>query len=167
MHFLIIVAVLVIVGFILLRRLDQYRWHRYRVERERYFQMHPFHLDGEGRFAISLSLSKPTQIKMMNAFMWKAIEQHYFKKVFIQREEQSETEQMRVKVAIGNIDLGYLDARYAQQLCQNLLQTDFSVGRPIEVLAEIWVLAQQTKFISCKIKLDLPEDTLHLAESLH
>ena len=99
--------------------------------------------------------------------MWKAIEQHYLKKVFIQREEQTENANMRVKVAIGNIHLGYLDARYAQHLCQNLLQTDFSVGRPIEVLAEIWVLAQQAKFISCKIRLDLPEDTLYLAKSLH
>lgn len=166
MHFLIIVTVLVIVGFILLRQLDQYRWRRYRVERERYFQMHPFQLHGDGQFGISLPLSKPIQIKLMNAFMWKAIEQHYLKKVFIQREEQSETENTRVKVAIGNIHLGYLDARYAQQLCQNLLQTDFSVGRPIEVLAEIGVLAQQAKFISCKIRLDLPEDTQHLAELL-
>ena len=167
MQFLIMCIVLVVVGFMLLRQLDQYRWRRYRVERERYFQMHPFHLDGDGQFGISLPLSKPIQIKLMNAFMWKATEQQFLKKVRIQREEQSETENMRVKVALGDIHLGYLESRYARQLCQNLDQTDFGVGRPIEVLAEIWVLVQQAEFIGCKIKLDLPEETQHLAELLH
>lgn len=167
MIFLIIIFVLIVSGFILLRSVDQYRWRKYRVEREQYFQQHPLHLNQDGQFGISLPLSKPIQIKLMNAFMWKATEpQQYLKKVFIQREEQSEAKTMLVKVTLGNIHLGYLASGYARQICQDLNNTDFSIGRPIEVLAEIWVLVQQTQFIACKMKLDLPENAADLVKLL-
>ncbi len=165
MRFLIIALVIVII-FILLRQLERYRWRRYCVERERYFQRNPLRFQSDGQFAISLALPKHVQIKLINAFMWKLVEQCYFKKVFVQKEERINIQIQQVKVTLGDIHLGYLETHYAQQLCKNLNQTDFMVGRPVEVLAEIQVICQQSHFIMCKMQLDLPKDTTLLARSL-
>lgn len=167
MIFLIIAVVIFIVGFMVLRQLDQYRWRRYAVERENYFQNHPLQFQGDGLFNINLPLDRHVQIKLINTFMWKQVKQHYLKKVLIQKEEQRNIHMPRVKVILEHIELGYLDQHYAQQLCQSLSQTDFNVGRPIEVLSEIHVLCDASQAMKCKISVDLPKDVSVLINALH
>ena len=48
--------------------------------------------------------------------------------------------------------------KYAELLGEHLSQTDFEIGRPIELNAEIFVFEKGEAEIGCRVRLDLPRD---------
>ncbi|WP_445116863.1 hypothetical protein [Acinetobacter sp. WZC-1] len=158
MHFLILLLICVAVGFIVVRRFDRRRWHRCQIERDIFFRNHPYGLNGDQQFKVSLALSQSAQKKLVNELMLKPIDQSVYKKACLQREAGQHNQPFLVRVMIHDFKIGYLEPAYAEQLCKNLHQTDFMIGRPVAVLAEILIFQKTAHDFRCRVKLDLPQD---------
>ncbi|TCM68743.1 hypothetical protein EC844_104119 [Acinetobacter calcoaceticus] len=165
---LIVVVIVLVLGFVLVQRIDQGRWHRYQFERDIFFRNHPYQYVGNEQFEQQLLISKPAQRKLINDFMWKNDQQVIYKKVLVLREIEQQ-QRTTVKVIIRELTLGYVEQDYAASLCQQLQSTDFEIGRPIEVLAEFTLATRKDQLYVSHIKLDLPFDPrqvkLHLLDA--
>ena len=58
---------------------------------------------------------------------------------------------------VQDFTIGYLETKYAELFGASLDQTDFEIGRPIELNAEIIVFERDNE-VSCRVKLDLPRN---------
>lgn len=165
MLFVVIGVGLVVVGWILRRKLIQYRWRQMQIKRQRDFQRYPYCVKDSGQFALGLTLSHAKQKQLIDTFGWNNTEQSFLKKVYLYDVTQH-LQQPQVKVILGAVDLGNLSSHYAQQLRQALQQTDFVLGRPIVVLADIQVSTQEQKIAICRVSLDLPLSAADLTDLL-
>ena len=163
MWVLVLIMIVVILGVLLIRYMDQHRWQRYQFERDLYFRQYPLLLQCGEQFSMTLQLNKVMQKKLINELMLKPQEQCFVKKALIQRAEDVGGQKYTVKVSIHDKIFAYLDVAYANALGEQLHSTDFEIGRPIEVLAEIMVFytdnvntARQER--GCRLRLDLPHD---------
>lgn len=158
MYLLILMVFIIALGFIFLKQLDQRRWHRYQIDRDMYFSQHPYVIQSSQQYSIYVAMNKSAQFKLINELMLKSVEPLTYREVLIQRMPAQSHHQYIIKVMIKDIVLGYLEKNYAERFCQSLEATDFFIGRPILVCAEISVCESVTAFIGCKVKLDLPVD---------
>lgn len=158
MLFFIIIFILIALGFWTVRHIDQRRWHRYQLQRDLFFRQNPYVFEGDQQFEIILLSSKTIQKKLINLFMWKSSTQPHYKKVILLREPEQTQQTAAIKVMLGDLTLADLELRYAARLSHSLQDTDFQIGRPIEVLAEFLILQSPTHVPILRIKLDLPRD---------
>ena len=158
MLFLILFVLLIVVAFICVQQLDRRRWHRYQIERDLYFHQYPYVLEGEQKFEVYLPVSQNIQRKLMNTLMLTLQKQSLLKKVIIQREAEQKDHPFLVRVMIHDLNVGYLELKYAEQLCKILRETDFVIGRPIEVMAELSAIPNIGVDLTCRVRLDLPKN---------
>lgn len=158
MLFLILFAILIVVSFLFVQQLDRRRWHRYQIQRDMYFHQYPYILDNQQKFEIHLPINQSMQRKLLNHLMLNLKQQSVLRTAFIQREAEQKNHSFLVKVMIHDLKIGYLESKYAEQFCQALQQTDFVIGRPIEVMAELSVLSNLGSDSGCRVKLDLPKN---------
>ncbi len=158
MLILIGICVLIVLGIVLAKQIDQRRWQRYQFERDMYFRQHPFLWEGLERFELVLNINAQSQKKLLNELMLKSAEMSYIRKSRIQREPECAHQKYAVKVMINDLTIGYLEKKYAELLGETLQQTDFEIGRPIELNAEIIVFEKNDVDFGCRVKLDLPRD---------
>ncbi len=158
MLFLIVFVMFMVVAFLLARQLDRRRWHRYQIDRDMFFRTHPYTLDCDQQFDVHLTLNQNAQKKLMNELMLKSHEQSILKKALIQREAEQQNQPFIIKVMVHDLIIGYLEIKYAEQLCKSLQETDFMIGRPIETLAEISIFQKNEIHLLCRVKLDLPRN---------
>lgn len=162
MVFLVLVAVVVIFGFVIVQKMDERRWQRYQFERDMFFRSHPLVIEDTTEFSYQLKISYAAQRKIITEQMLKPTAQPYYKKVCLQRVPESQHEKYMIDVMLKDIKIGQLDYIYAQQLGQYLEKTDFKVGRPIEVLSEILVIQKSEYELGCQIRLNLPADSAEI-----
>lgn len=148
-----VILVILLSGFIIVK-IDQRRWKRYRLHRDVYFKKYPYLYQGSDQFQISLSVSKLNQLKLLNLFMLKPTQQDLFKNMYLLLENRQCHN--RIQVIVDELYLGILETDYAAQLSGQLAHTDFMIGRPIEVLAKIFIFAPEQDQGLCKVCLDLP-----------
>ena len=166
MLWLILIAIIIGIGFIFAQHIDQKRWQRYQFERDIFFRTHPYLLDTNQQFAILFAIGKSSQKRLINELMLKPSDQSIYKKIYLQRESTKNHDLQTVKVTLNDLKLGYLEKQYAHALCQSLKHTDFLIGRPIELLAEIFVFECDHGELGCRVKLDLPRDPQMVRELL-
>ena len=158
MLILVIIIAVIALGVIFAKHVDQRRWQRYQFERDMYFRQNPFQWKGLEQFELVLNVNSNEQKKLINTLMLRASETGYFKKARVQREPECANQQYSIKVMIQDLTIGRLEKRYAELLGENLQQTDFETGRPIELNAEIIVFEKDDIDLGCRVKLDLPRD---------
>jgi hypothetical protein len=157
MLILLIIVVLAALGIILAKHIDQRRWQRYQFERDIHFRQYPFQWKGLEQFELVLNINPQAQKKLINQLMLKPSDGSYIKKSCIQREPEHPRQHYTIKVMIQDLTIGCLEKKYAELLGENLNQTDFEIGRPIEINAEIIVFEKEDE-LACRVKLDLPRD---------
>lgn len=160
------IAVVIALIIISARHFDQQRWQRYQLERDMFFCQHPFHWQGLEQFELRLSINAKMQKKIINELMLKATENSHIRKVSIQREPEHEAQQYLIKVMLHDFTIGYLEPKYAEIFGETLSNTDFEVGRPIALNAEIIVFEKDDVEFGCHVKLDLPRDPRMAGECL-
>ena len=158
MLWLLLIIICVIVGFLVIRQSDQRRWGRYQIERDMYFQMYPYQLDPLLPFSVVVPLGYLAQRKLQNELMLKLNQDVIYKTALVQREAARQNQTYVVQVCIHDHKVGELEPKYAEKLCLNLAQTDFFIGRPISLQAEITVFQKSETECGCRIKLNLPPD---------
>ena len=89
--------------------------------------------------------------------MLKSVEPILYRDALIQRMETHHSLPHQVQVSIADIQIGYLEINYARLFTQAIDHTDFYVGRPIRVMAEI-KLKESSKGKNCQVRLDLCRD---------
>ena len=94
--------------------------------------------------------------------MLRASENSYIKKSRIQREPECSRQQYSIKVMIQDLTIGHLEKKYADLLGESLDQTDFEIGRPIELDAEIIVFEKDDIELGCRVKLALQIGRAHV-----
>ena len=166
MLWLLLIIICVIVGFVIICQSDQRRWGRYQIERDMYFQMYPYRLDPSLPFSVVVPLGYLAQRKLKNELMLKLNKQAIYKTALIQREAARQNQTYVVQVRIHDHKVGEIDAQYAEKLCLNLAQTDFFIGRPISLQAEITVFQKSAHECGCHLKLNLPADPQFDSEQL-
>ena len=154
----ILMIVCVVVVFLIVRNNDQRRWSRYQIERDMYFQMHPYHLKQDLPYSVVVPLGHTAQQKLKNELMLKPAACHLYETALIQREAARQNQMYVVQVRIHDYKVGELEPKYAEKLCLNLEKTDFFIGRPIALNAEIQVFQKNLSECRCRIKLNLPAD---------
>ena len=158
MLWLLLIIICVVVAFMVIRQSDQRRWGRYQIERDMYFQMYPYQLDPSLPFSVVVPLGYLAQRKLQNELMLKSDQQAVYKTVLVQREAARQNQTYVVQVRIHDHKVGELNPKYAEKLCLNLAQTDFFIGRPISLEAEIIVFQKSAHECGCRIQLNLPAD---------
>ena len=160
MYLLLFMVIALMLGVVIIKKIDQRRWQRYQIERDLYFRDHPYELSHEQDFQIMVAMQKAAQFKLINEMMLKSLDQPILKKAIIQRERvlDSEKHQFVIKVIVRDIHIGYLDHQYAEQFCQQLKKTEFIVGRPISIWSELTILRNSAGERACRVKLGLPEN---------
>ncbi|WP_111858962.1 hypothetical protein [Acinetobacter sp. CFCC 10889] len=158
MLFLVLVVIVVVLGFFMIQQLDERRWQRYQFERDMFFRNHPLLIQDLEDFHYVLKLSHATQRKMITEQMLKVSTQPIYKKVRVQRLPETRQEKYHIQVLLNDIKIAELERNYAQQFGKCLVKTDFEIGRPIEVLAEILVLQKNSCEQICQMRLSLPQD---------
>lgn len=154
----ILIIIVVIGGVFLLRHNDQRRWGRYQIERDMYFQIHPYQFAEEYPFGITISVGHIAQRKLQNELMLKLDHQPTYIAALVQRDEARQNQKYVVKVCINDHKIGELEPKYAEKLCLNLEKTDFFIGRPILLQAEIELFQKMPSEMGCRVKLNLPTD---------
>ena len=157
MLILLIIVVVIALGIVFAKHVDQRRWQRYQFERDMFFRQYPFQWKGLEQFELVLNINANAQKKLINELMLRPFEQSYIRKARIQREPECSRQQYAVKVMINDVTIGYLEKKYAELLGENLQHTDFEIGRPIELNAEIIVFEKDAE-CGCRVKLDLPRN---------
>lgn len=158
MFILLIIVVVAVLGIMLVKHIDQRRWQRYQFERDMFFRQYPFQWKGLEQFELVLNINVHAQKKLINELMLRASENSYIKKSRIQREPECSRQQYSIKVMIQDLTIGHLEKKYADLLGESLDQTDFEIGRPIELDAEIIVFEKDDIELGCRVKLGLPRD---------
>jgi hypothetical protein len=158
MFILLIIVVVAVLGIMLVKHIDQRRWQRYQFERDMFFRQYPFQWKGLEQFELVLNINVHAQKKLINELMLRASENSYIKKSRIQREPECSRQQYSIKVMIQDLTIGHLEKKYADLLGESLDQTDFEIGRPIELEAEIIVFEKDDIELGCRVKLALPRD---------
>ena len=153
----IIILITLIIALIVVIYVDHQRWDRYQFDRAKFFQTHPYILEFDQHYPINISISASNQIRIMNNLMLKSENATSYSEAFIQRVDSHQMQAHQVSITLADIQIGNLEKTYAQQLTKALEQTDFFVGRPIRVKAEIIVYADQAQK-SCKVRLALCSD---------
>lgn len=167
MLWLLLIIICVVVGIIVICQSDQRRWGRYQIERDMYFQMYPYQLlDPSLPFSVVVPLGYLAQRKLQNELMLKLDQQAIYKTALVQREAARHNQTYVVQVRIHDHKVGELDPKYAEKLCLNLAQTDFFIGRPISLQAEITVFQKSEDEYGCRIQLNLPADPQFDSEQL-
>lgn len=164
MTVLIVVIITILLAVVLIHKVDQRRWKRYQLERDVYFSKYPYVYKGRDQFNIGLSVPKLSQLKLINLLMLKSTQQYLYKNMRLLRGDGQCLN--RIQVLMDELYLGILEPSYAEQLCSHLSHTDFIIGRPIEILAEIFVLSPEQGLGLCKIHLDLPLNPEHVLYGL-
>ena len=157
MYIILLMLFTVVAGFYIVHRIDQQRWDRYQFDRAKFFLLNPYYFYSNHTFEISIYMNAFTQTKLVNALMLNPNNSIIYKNVTIQRFSGQQINQYEIKVIIENIAVGYLEKNYAKQFVRCLEHTDFFVGRPIEVFAEISLVDRHGKS-GCIVKLDLCSD---------
>ena len=158
MLILVIIAVVIVLGIIFVKHVDQRRWQRYQFERDMYFRQYPFQWKGLEQFGLVLNINSHTQKKLINELMLRPRASGYIKKACVQREPECANQHYAIKVTIQDLTIGYLEKKYAESFGESLDQTDFEIGRPIEINAEIIIFEKDDIEVGCRVKLDLPRD---------
>ena len=158
MLILVIIVVVIALVFVGAKQVDQRRWQRYQFERDMFFRQYPFLWKGLEQFDLVLNINANAQKKLMNELMLRPSEMSYIRKSRIQREPESTGQRYMIKVMVNDLTIGYIEKKYAELLGENLQHTDFEIGRPIELNAEIIVFEKDTAEIGCRVKLDLPRN---------
>ncbi|RYL29612.1 hypothetical protein [Acinetobacter piscicola] len=166
MLFLVLVVIVIVLGFFMIQQLDERRWQRYQFERDMFFRDHPLLVQDIDDFDYALKLSHAMQRKIITELMLKPTIQPIYKKMRLQRLPEIRQEKYHIQVLLNDIKIGELDRNYAQQCGERLVKTDFEIGRPIEVLAEILVLRKNNHELTCQIHLSLPQDPTQIANLL-
>ena len=157
MLILLIIVVVAAMGIMFAKHIDQRRWQRYQFERDIYFRQYPFQWKGLEQLDLVLNINAQAQKKLINQLMLRPLDGSYIRKASIQREPEYPRQHYTIKVMVQDFTIGYLETKYAELLGENLDQTDFEIGRPIELNAEIIVFEKDDEF-ACRVKLDLPRD---------
>ena len=152
-----IMLVTMIIGFIVVRHIDQQRWDRYQFDRAKFFQTHPYDFRADQQYPIQIPISASNQLRLINTLMLKSVEPILYRDALIQRMETHHSLPHQVQVSIADIQIGYLEINYARLFTQAIDHTDFYVGRPIRVMAEI-KLKESSKGKNCQVRLDLCGD---------
>ena len=152
-----IMLVTMIIGFIVVRHIDQQRWDRYQFDRAKFFQKHPYDFRSDQQYPIQIPISASNQLRLINTLMLKSVEPILYRDALIQRMETHHSLPNQVQVSIADIQIGYLEINYARLFTQAIDHTDFYVGRPIRVMAEI-KLKESSKGKNCQVRLDLCRD---------
>lgn len=160
-----IMLVTMIIGFIVVKHIDQQRWDRYQFDRAKFFRTHPYDFRPIQQYPIQIPISASNQIRLINTLMLKLEEPTFYRDALIQRMETHHSHPHQVQVSIADIQIGYLEMNYARLFTQALEHTDFYVGRPIRVKAEI-SLKELSKGKCCQVRLDLCRDPLLTSEFL-
>lgn len=160
MWILILLLISIAFAFVVAKYIDQRRWNRYQIDRDVYFRKHPYELMLKGEFAIPVAMNKSTQFKLLNELMLRSNDQPIVQKALIQRMPPQAHHRFIVKVTIQEVVTGYLDKVYAEKFCRSLEDTDFFIGRPMTLLAEIKLIELKPNVQGCRVRLDLPTDPL-------
>lgn len=158
MYILVLMVIMAVVCIVLMKKVDQRRWHLYQIERDLYFRNHPYQLKSEQDFNVHISMTKPAQFKLMNELMLKSSDHQVYKKATIQRDADLQQKQFAVKVMVEDITIGHLEQKYAEAFCKSLEKTDFFIGRPISILSEVNLCRNTFGEFGCRVKLSLPQD---------
>ena len=157
MLFLILTFIVIALGFLLVHSMDQRRWHRYKFERDMFFRNNPYILQCNEKFELDLHVTNTVQRKLLSVLMLKTQQQQVYRTATLQRD----TDQYRrnsVKVTLCDLTVANLEPYYAEKFCKSLAHTDFSIGRPIEVAAEILLCVDLKQTLIQEIRIDLPLD---------
>lgn len=157
MLILVIIVVVAVLGIIFAKQIDQRRWQRYQFERDIYFRQYPFQWKGLEQFELVLNINAQVQKKLINQLMLRPSNDSYIRKSSIQREPEYPRQHYTIKVMVQDFTIGYLETKYAELFGASLDQTDFEIGRPIELNAEI-IVFERDNGVSCRVKLDLPRN---------
>lgn len=158
MYILILMVIIIALAFVFLKQLDQRRWQRYQIDRDLFFRQNPYAFQSSHDHLIHVAMNKSAQFKLVNELMLKSSEQTIVKNAVIQRMPAQAHHQFIIKVMVEEISVGYLEKQYAERFCQSLLETDFFIGRPISIRAEIRFCELKPNVHGCRVKLDLPSD---------
>lgn len=149
----IIILITLIIALSMVIYVDHLRWDRYQFDRAKFFQNHPYLLKIE-QYSMTIPVSTSNQIRMINSLMIKPEDPVRYSEVLIQRVDSHQEQAHQVSINLADIQIGNIEKTYAQQLTQALEETDFYVGRPIRVKAEI-TLTQDYSQKNCQLKLAL------------
>ena len=158
MLILLIIVVVLVLGIIFAKKVDQRRWQRYQFERDMFFRQNPFQWKGLEQFDLVLNINANAQKKLINELMLRPSEMSYIRKSRIQREPECAHQKYAIKVMINDLTIAHLEKKYAELFGETLQQTDFETGRPIELNAEIIVFEKDDVEFGCRVKLNLPRD---------
>lgn len=158
MYLFIFMVIALVLGVVIIKKIDQRRWQRYQIDRDLFYRNHPYELSHEQEFNVIVKMDKSAQFKLINGLMLKSLSQPVLKKAMIQRERvlDSEKHQFVIKVMVRDINIGYLEHQYAEQFCQCLKKTEFYVGRPISIWSELTIFRNSAGEHTCRVKLGLP-----------
>ena len=152
-----IMLVTMMIGVIVVRHIDQQRWDRYQFDRAKFFQTYPYDFRSDQQYSIQIPISASNQLRLINTLMLKSVEPILYLDALIQRMDTHHSQPHQVQVSIADIRVGYLEMSYARLFTQALAHTDFYVGRPIRVMAEI-MLKEASSSKNCQVRLDLFRD---------
>ncbi len=158
MLFLVLLVFCAVAGFLTLQHLDRKRWHRYQIERDIFFRLNPFVLQNDPECKMMITLNKATQKKLLGVLMLKQPGQSVNRTVQIQREPEQKNQQFIVAVYFQDFKIGELEPKYTTRLCHSLEKTDFYIGRPLEISAEISITEGFSGDAGCQVRLGLPRD---------
>jgi len=165
MLILVIIVIVIVFGIFFAKHVDQRRWQRYQFERDMHFRQFPYLWNGQDQFELVLTMNINAQKKLMNELMLRPSETSYIRKARVQREPENSHQKYLIKVMIQDLMIGRLEKKYAELLGETLQQTDFEIGRPIELNAEIIVFEKGDEW-GCRVRLDLPRDPRMASEYL-
>lgn len=158
MLILLIIVVVIALGIVFAKQVDLRRWQRYQFERDMYFRQYPFLWKGLDQFEMVLNTHPNAQKKLINELMLRSDENSYIKKAWVQREPECAGQRYSIKVMVQDLLIGRLEKKYAELLGEQLSQTDFEIGRPIELNAEIIVFEKDDVELGCRVRIDLPRN---------
>lgn len=157
MLFLILTFIVIALVFLLLHSMDKRRWHRYKFERDMFFRSHPYILHCNEKFEIELHVTNTMQRKLLSVLTLKSDQLQRYRTATILR-DADQYRRNSVKVMLCDLTVAHLEPYYAEKFCKSLAHTDFSIGRPIEVSAEILLSIGENQTEIQDIRIDLPLD---------
>lgn len=160
MYILILMVIIIALGFIFLKQLDQRRWKRYQIDRDLFFRQNPYQLQQDTACVVAVAMTKTAQFKLRNELMLKTADERVLKTALIQRMPSQSHHQYIIRVSIEEVLVGYLDKVYAARFCLQLQDTDFFIGRPIAVQAQVSFVTQHQ---GCIVRLNLVADPYQMS----